>query len=355
MAIEWLAGNRLRGTTAERPNLGLPYGSVGGWKELGRTSNSSLPDVTGLADKQYLMFLNFQESNNSRPVVSMRFNGDSGSNYALRGNANAGSDYSSTGITSLQTIGGQPQGDTTTVPYLSVGYIANLAGKEKLINCHNTLSYQLGAGSSEPLERKEFFGKWANTSEAVDQLTILTTAGGSFNTNGELIVLGWDSDDTHTDNFWEELASGDETSVTSSSTGTITAKKYLWIQVYLEPSSSTRLDINFNNDTGSNYARRGASNGGSNYTSPSQSQLAVAGTDASPKFVNMFFLNNSSQEKLGIAHSVNQNTAGAGNAPARQENVLKWDNTSSQITEIDFVQGDGASMDRIIWKVWGSD
>ena len=31
MAIEWLAGNRLRGTTAERPNFGLPSGSVGGW------------------------------------------------------------------------------------------------------------------------------------------------------------------------------------------------------------------------------------------------------------------------------------------------------------------------------------
>ena len=353
MTITYHSGRRIQATQADFD--GIPAIS-GGWKELGRTSNSSLPDVTSLADKRYLMFLNFQESNNSRPVVSMRINGDTGSNYALRGNANAGSDYTTTSITSLKTIGGQPQGDTTTVPYFTVGYIANLAGKEKLINCHNTLSYQLGAGSSEPLERKEFVGKWANTSEAVDQLSIINhLSSGSFNTNGELIVLGWDPTDTHTTNFWEELASGDQTSVTSSSTGTITAKKYLWIQVYLEPSSSTRLDINFNNDTGSNYARRGASNGGSNYTSPSQSQLAVAGTDASPKFVNMFFLNNSSQEKLGIAHSVNQNTAGAGNAPARQENVLKWDNTSSQITEIDFVQGDGASMDRIIWKVWGSN
>ena len=59
MAIEWLAGNRLRGTTAERPNLGLPYVRVGGWNELGRTSNSSLHDVTCLADTRYLMFLNF--------------------------------------------------------------------------------------------------------------------------------------------------------------------------------------------------------------------------------------------------------------------------------------------------------
>ena len=35
--VEWLAGNRIRGTTAERPNFGLPSGSVGGWVELGRT------------------------------------------------------------------------------------------------------------------------------------------------------------------------------------------------------------------------------------------------------------------------------------------------------------------------------
>jgi hypothetical protein len=35
MTIEWLAGNRLRGTTAERPSASLQSPSVGGWVEIG--------------------------------------------------------------------------------------------------------------------------------------------------------------------------------------------------------------------------------------------------------------------------------------------------------------------------------
>ena len=55
MTIEWLAGNRLRGTTAERPGGGLASPSVGGWVELGRnTSGSTITDidVTGFGGKR---------------------------------------------------------------------------------------------------------------------------------------------------------------------------------------------------------------------------------------------------------------------------------------------------------------
>ena len=45
MAIEWLAGNRLRGTTAERPSGDvLTSPTVGGWKEVGRTTLASTGD-----------------------------------------------------------------------------------------------------------------------------------------------------------------------------------------------------------------------------------------------------------------------------------------------------------------------
>ena len=108
---------RFVGTNAER-EIGTPAVS-GGWKELGRASNSSLPDVTSLADKKYLMFLNFQESNNSRPAPAIRVNGDTGANYVRRGNASDGvGDYSNTTQTRVM-FGGQPQGDTTTVPYFT--------------------------------------------------------------------------------------------------------------------------------------------------------------------------------------------------------------------------------------------
>jgi hypothetical protein len=49
-------------------------------------------------------------------------------------------------------------------------------------------------------------------------------------TNSEAVVLGWDPADTHTSNFWEELASVDLSGGAADilDSGTFTAKKYLW-------------------------------------------------------------------------------------------------------------------------------
>jgi hypothetical protein len=58
----------------------------------------------------------------------------------------------------------------------------------------------------------------------------------------------------------------------------------------------------------------------------------VSRTANLPQFTNMFIVNNSANEKLIIAHTVYQNTAGAGTAPNRWEAVGKWANTSAQIT-----------------------
>jgi hypothetical protein len=73
----------------------------------------------------------------------------------------------------------------------------------------------------------------------------------------EVVVLGWDPADTHTSNFWEELASVDSRWSSKLSSGTFTAKKYLWVQCYIHRTSSVErkiFDYTFNNDTGSNYA-----------------------------------------------------------------------------------------------------
>jgi len=300
------------------------------------------------------MFLNFQESNASRPAPAIRVNGDTGSNYVRRGSANGLTDYSNTSQTRIM-FGGQPQGDTTTVPYFTVGYIANLADKGKLAICHNVLSYQLGAGSSDPLERRDTVFKWANTSEAVDQLSIVNHLSGSFNTNGELVVLGYDPDDTHTTNFWEELASveGDGTSTTISS-GTIPARKYLWVQAFTN-ASSQNTGFQFNNDTGNNYAIRRSSNGGTDATDTSIGY--IEGSDTSKAFTNMFIINNSANEKLTIGHSIHNPTAGAGTAPTRNEVAGKWANTSAQITEIDYMQQTTSVNfpSGSILKVWGAN
>ena len=362
MTVTYHSGRRIQGTQADFD--GTPAVS-GGWKELGRTSNSSLPDVTSLADKRYLMFLNFQESNASRPAPAIRVNGDLGTNYARRGNAHDGvGDYTNTSQTRIM-FGGQPQGDTTTVPYFTVGYIANLAGKEKLAMCNNALSYQLGAGSSEPLERRDTVFKWANTSDAVDQLSIVNHLGsGSFNTNGELVVLGWDPDDTHTDNFWEELVSVENSggSTNNFGTGSFTAKKYLWIQAFVKNDGLVepriRVGTGGSIDTGSNIATRSSSNGGADGTATSRDDMVVSISGTSENhFINMFMVNNASNEKLAIHHCVSVGTAGAGTAPQRREGVSKYSNTSAQVNTIeieDNAVSAGIANGTFI-KVWGAD
>ena len=347
MAIEWLAGNRLRGTTAERPNLGLPSGSVGGWVELGRTtwaSGNSI-NVSSLPDKRYYMILNYSDSASNYNNI-YRFNSDTGSNYAWRRSINGGTDSTSTSTTIIPS---------NSVSYddfqFTTSYIANLAGKEKLVISHGTDSSAVGAGTAP--DRNEIVGKWVNTTDPIDEITMTTTSA-NYNL-GEVVVLGWDPADTHTTNFWEELASVELSSAGDNlSSGTFTAKKYLWVQVFLKASGSINTDFTFNNDTGSNYSERWSINGGADGSATSLNKLDILSSTSYNEFANMFIINNSSNEKLVMSHMNFQNTAGAGNAPSRSEQVHKWANTSSQITSMQLVTGSGNFTGGQI-KVWGAD
>ena len=80
--VEWLAGNRIRGTSAERTNTTGIGDTAGGWVELGRTtlgSTTSTIDVASLDDKRYLMILNDIQPSGAVDGM-MRLNNDSGSN-----------------------------------------------------------------------------------------------------------------------------------------------------------------------------------------------------------------------------------------------------------------------------------
>ena len=355
MTIEWLAGNRLRGTTAERPEYGLPSGSVGGWVELARTTLGSAGDtidVSSLPDKRYYMVLTNILQNGDYNFRT-RMNGDSGSNYSYRESANGASDTTST---STDLINFTAASNTTDC--FNVGYAANLSSKEKL--WQSWLANVRTAGAGTAPYRGETVGKHAQTSNPISQFNIFNNYGSNkFASGSECVVLGWDPADTHTTNFWEELASVENSGVTDNlSSGTFTAKKYLWVQFYLKPSgNNTQRNLTFNNDTGTNYARRNSNAGGSDSTSTSQANINLADSSgAEYGFYNMFIINNSSNEKLGILHSNVALATGASNAPWRQEYAFKWANTSSQITEIDLTNTAGG-VDYSIsgMKVWGSD
>ena len=357
MAIEWLSGNRLRGTTAERPNLGLPSGSVGGWVELGRTTLGSAGDaidVTGLADKRYLMALiNVPTTGNARPRT--RFNADTGSNYSDRWSQNGGGDNTGPSQSFIYN-----EVTSTTDDTFAVCYASNLSNKEKLTICHGVSAKAAGAGQ-EPF-RSEVVGKWANTSNAISQWNITNDLAGDYTSGAECVVLGWDPDDTHTTNFWEEIGSATGTSIEDITLNS--DKKYLWIQAWVKSTGGTLGTMLRVGDTaidsGTSYAQRRQSDGGSDFADTNTTGLNVEpATSASglANFINCFVINNASNEKLFISHGIYGNTAGAGNAPNRRELAGKWANTSNQIGHVGIVDtsGTGSIDSTSVVKVWGAD
>jgi len=352
MALTYHAGRRIQGTQADFD--GTPAVS-GGWKEIGRTSLGSAGDtisVGSLSDKRYYMVLQDLVQDTSNINSGYRLNGDSGSNYSFRRQQNGGADGTDINQASL-TING---GGNYTAGIFAVGYWANLSSKEKLQIGHSV--YGATGAASAPM-RSESAGKWTNTSNPISTIAGYNSSGGNYATGSEVVVLGWDPDDTHTDNFWEELSSTTTSSAGDTlSSGTISAKKYLWVQATYKNNGAADINAGprFNSDSGNNYSSRYSLNGGADTARTSRNKCDTESGSQEHKFCNMFIINNASNEKLVITHVVTNNGSGSGNAPQRWESVSKWANTSSQITQIDFDQldaGDYAAGAEL--RVWGAN
>ena len=352
MAITYKSGRRIQATAADFGTNGSGTPAVaGGWKEVGRTifgGGGSSISVTGIADKRYYMILNDTVQAGAGDHY-LQFNTDTGSNYSGRRSANGAADTTATSTSEFEA-----NDQTNGSGNLGVSYWSNLATKEKLGLGHFVSGSTAGAGNAP--YRSEFTMKWANTSNAISSYQ--HKGNSNFNSGSEVVVLGWDDSDTHTTNFWEELADVSLSSTnTSLDSGTFTAKKYLWVQMYQKGMTGNNTLYNFNSDTGSNYARRWKIDGGTEFTTGSTTGLMchnAVGTQTD-NFFNMFIVNNSANEKLVISHSAYTISTGAGSAPSREEHVGKWANTSSQITSIQFDHGGsnfgiGSSI-----KVWGSN
>jgi hypothetical protein len=338
-------------------------GGIGGWVELGRTTLGSSGDnitVSSLDDKRYYMILHHSTTTGGNSTPAIRLNSDTGSNYSTRNSSNGGADST---VTS-DTHAGTAVTSTGSNNLFALSYISNLSSKEKLIQTWGTNFNSSGASNVPP--RRERVSKWANTSDVINTITHYNPDTGDFATGSELVVLGWDPADTHTSNFWEELASVELGSASDTlSSGTITAKKYLWVQTYVkatggtvEPDSRFNSDNSGINNVSGTYADRYSVNGGSDATGTSLNKGVRGSGVPVSAFFNDFIINNASNEKLVIRHLNYVSTAGAATAPSRRETVGKWANTSDQITDITWhdESGSGAQMDTgSIIKVWGSD
>ena len=335
--------------------------AVGGWVEIGRTTLGVAGDtitVSSLADKRYYMVLqSITRSGGLSPDGTRLGNGsaDSGNNYATRYSNNGTNDIPNTG--NNQGIDYTPS--VVNDDSFAVQYISNLSDKEKV--WHKFRIGRQSTGAVTAPNRSINAAKWANTSNPLDVFQTTNVADvGNYESGSEAVVLAWDPTDTHTNNFWEELASVELTSSGDNlTTGTITAKKYLWIQTFSKSDGggNTSGRITFNDDTASNYGARYSDNGTADLTSVGRSDIFNNPlTSTTNVYANYFVINNLADEKLVIINTVFQNTAGAGTAPGRVEVAAKWANTTEQITKIDFDNGDGGDFaGGTFLKVWGGN
>ena len=360
----YLSGNRIQGRSDDSVTAATPQTS---WKQLAKNTLSSAGDVLDsgtFTAKDNLMILVIGYKSGSASTEKLQFNADDQDNYAERHSENGGNDsYSSVAQDHIElSIDGEDDEFTVLT-------VRNTANQEKLVIGH-TIARQSGTGASNVPTRWEVVGKWANTSNQITRVQVTNPYGGDLDTGSEMVVLGCDDDEADSGtNFWQELADVDLSSgaATTLSTGTITAKKYLWVQGYSERNTSGTHQpmVTFNDDAGSNYAVRRCNNGGSTGGGGedaeqgwgSQSKGIFAWKAGNKHFTNSFIINTTSQEKLMMIEDTAFTTAGASDgSPFRSENLTKWANTSAQITSIKLSEQDGHTFDtQTSLRVWGSN
>lgn len=151
---------------------------------------------------------------------------------------------------------------------------------------------------------------------------------------------------------WAKLSSvdGDGTSTTLS-TGTITANTFIEFNIYTDEFVGGKM--RFNSDSGTNYARRYSANGSTDVTNVSNDKLGFL-YDLAPALIHGYVINISAEEKLIIAFTSEQQATGASQAPNRMEVVLKWANTSAQVTDYSLVKTGNHSSDTNL-TIFGTD
>tara|TARA_R100000008_G_scaffold2475_1_gene1949 strand:+ start:174 stop:1283 length:1110 start_codon:yes stop_codon:yes gene_type:complete len=369
MAIAHLAGNRATGTASDR--TGLTTYSTKQWVELGRATLSSAGDtldLTGLdtTDYPHLMILATvqpTDSSGSETYLNWRFNDDSQQNYKFR--------YGDSGSEGTQSSGTQflSYAGTNTQFGFTYGTILNKSDKKKLITLHNMARGSSAGGGGNAPVRRNSSGYWDNSSSAITKVTAMNTqtSQGDLQVGTQFVLLGAKSSGTNTDKqgFWQELADVELTQQGTLSTGDFTAKKWLMIQVYSKPSSSTTSGLVCNGDTSSsNYANRRSHNGASDQTRTSSDnlpnvQLNGAYNEAGWSYATVYACNLSDKEKLFNVHHAGENTDSATALPRRVDAVGKWTNTSDQITSLQLTDGAGSTGQQFVSgsriKVWGAD
>ena len=158
-----------------------------GFLEIGRTtlgSTGTSVSVQNLPAFKYLKIIAYIIPTGGTLNVGIRFNNDSGGNYAERGSSNGAADALGTALNQINTktaIDANPQ--LTTLEGL------NIAAVEKLFIAESTIRGSSGAAAAP--DRKLGVYKWVNTAAQISRVDAVDTGGtGDIAAGSEVVVFG---------------------------------------------------------------------------------------------------------------------------------------------------------------------
>ena len=379
LAVKYLAGERLIGTAAERAALttSSTVTSNTSWKELpsSRTivtgsAASSLATPT-FAEKDNLMFM-YHIIASGATVTGLHFNTD-----------NSSENYS----TAISTNGSANSGDTTQDTLVGIhpstsyeawgyGFIRNKLSGKKTIQIYSMSNN--ATGTSGVINNTKYFGSWNpdTASERISKMT-LTTSGSNLGVGTEIVVLGFDDDETattgasaspsHTDtNFWQQIGKDDLDSGSGTLDVTISSpKKYMMVQYHCIPDGNidvaARVGISGSvATTDSYYRKQECDNYGTFQTDGTAAPILPWGKGSGGTYDATgigYMVNKDGSEKMWLAVGQDNGGDGAGNVGAVRENSGKFITTSGLVNIFQLFEygqsgqlGSGTEV-----TVWGSD
>lgn len=154
------------------------------WEELGRTTLGSAGDtitLSSLPGRKYLkIFCMLLQA--GAIDSALRFNNDSGANYAWNISTDGGANSKTASSTFV------PGQTSATANQFLCFEITNLAGQAKQVIGNVMNDGAVGAGTA-PV-RREVVSKWHNTSAQISRIDVINAMGGDYAIGSELVVLG---------------------------------------------------------------------------------------------------------------------------------------------------------------------
>jgi len=162
-------------------------GANGGiwWEELGRTTLGSAGDtitVSSLPARKYLQIRFYIIASGNIDLDGIRFNGDTGANYAYSKDVGDGAaNASATGQTKIEI-----RATATTGNFIGTLDIVNISTQPKLLT-GNVYINLLASGAGAPVGVSAI---WGNTADSISSISFTNNESGDYAIGSEIVVLG---------------------------------------------------------------------------------------------------------------------------------------------------------------------